>query len=135
MLQIQPDLAAFGIVEMRAFFKNLFALLIGLLIAVGVLEVAANAFVYLGLNVSRSEYIDYYEKNPNVALLTWMIPYKPHPYFGYENQAIRIFERSEFDRSKDFVVGILGGSVAMSLGDYLRDHTQHFDILRISLRP
>ena len=90
-----------------------------LMILLGVLaasEISANIAIYNSLNIERKEYLSYYNNNPKLNSISWLQRFTPHPYFGYEDQRIRNFEKAEFDKTKEFVIGILGASVGAAAG-------------------
>jgi hypothetical protein len=82
-------------------------------------EVFAKMVTSYGLDIRDSDYSRYYRGDPDLNLLTWVEKYRAHPYFGYENQSIREFELlREQLTPDDFVIGVLGGSVAENFADY-----------------
>lgn len=82
-------------------------------------EVFAKLVTSYGLDIQDTDYSRYYREDPNLKLLTWVEKYRAHPYFGYENQSIREFELlREQLTPDDFVIGVLGGSVAEKFADY-----------------
>jgi hypothetical protein len=108
----------------------------GVVLAVTVLavELAAKVVIFRSLGISRSNYDSYYLRDRDLSRLTWSLEYSPHPYFGYESPAIRRFEAERDRRSKaDYVIGVLGGSVAASFADYASRHLEYFEPLRDAL--
>jgi len=83
-------------------------------------EVIAKLVTHYGLAIRDPDYSHYYRKDPNLNLITWVEKYQVHPYFGYESESIRQFEhlRGQLHAS-EFVIGVLGGSVAAGFGDYV----------------
>jgi hypothetical protein len=107
-----------------------------ILLAVAVVggELLAKGVLVWGLGISQADYEDYYAKDQRLELLTWSLKYSPHPYFGYESAAIRKFESERAGLSKqDYVIGILGGSVAELFGEYASRHPESFEPLRSAL--
>jgi hypothetical protein len=102
-----------------------------LLVSLLVLELLSKGAVYYILDIKNGDYTDHYRNDHKLKTITWMEPYTPHPYFGYESPRTRASEKilSEVGDG-DFVIGILGGSVAASFGDYAIDHPGHFESLR-----
>jgi hypothetical protein len=105
--------------------------IIAAVFVIGTCEISAKVMVYLFLGLTSSDFLDYYTNDRNLTLVAWDSKYTVHPYFGYENTAIREFEwsRDKFT-ADDFVVGILGGSVAEQIGGYLVKYPAHFERLR-----
>ena len=108
-------------------WKLLFLVLISLL----VVELGAKGILYYILGVEESNYVDYYQDDPKLRMITWTEGYSPHPYFGYESSTTRSSEKILSEASSDdFVIGILGGSVAGSFAEYLIRNPSHFEALR-----
>ena len=103
---------------MRRFKKFLALVLILCAIAV-MCEAFAKMVAYHGLDIRDSDYSRYYREDPDLKLITWADKYRVHPYFGFENESIRQFEmlQEQFSAS-DFVIGVLGGSVAEMFANY-----------------
>jgi len=102
-----------------------------LLVSVLVSELLAKTAVYFILGIKDSDYAHYYQNDPKLNLITWTEGYTPHPYFGYESSSMRASERilSEVG-GDDFVIGILGGSVAGGFAEYAIRNPSHFEPLR-----
>ena len=98
-------------------------------------EVAAKLYVIYGLDIRENDYVRLYHDDPGLNLLTWADDYRSHPYFGYaEPQRIRDMERIQIDHDDgDYVIAILGGSVAEAFGRYISDKPQLFQPLRQSI--
>jgi hypothetical protein len=94
-------------------------------------EIMANIFIYYYMGVEKEDYRTKYKGNPDLIVVDWLSAYTPHPYFGYEDRKIRAFERADIDSERQFVIGILGGSVAESLGGYFHGHRGMFEKLRL----
>ncbi|MBA5866881.1 MAG: hypothetical protein GDA67_09350 [Nitrospira sp. CR1.3] len=94
---------------------------LGLLLGVAVVltEGLAKVLTAYGLGIREADYSHYYIDDKNFNSIIWVDQYQVHPYFGYENESIRRFEagRGRPDPN-DFVIGILGGSVAEMFGNY-----------------
>ncbi len=111
-------------------------ILVVLLISLVILEVLSKGIVLFALGVSKSHYRTVYEKDPQLKLLTWTERYSPHPYFGYESSHLREAEKILLeDRTNEFVIGILGGSVASGLANYAQRNPDHFETLSEVLPP
>src|SRR5262249_55122921 len=99
-----------------------------------VAEMGAKTLIVWTLGIRTKDYSDYYRHDYPLNLLTWSFKYSPHPYFGYESAAIRQFERDREHRSnEDYVIGVLGGSVAEIFGYYVQAHLKDFEPLRAAL--
>src|SRR5215471_14686020 len=84
-----------------------------------VCEGLAKIAMYYGLNIRTFDYSRYYSQDPNLNRLTWLDDYQVHPYFGYDDNGIRRFELlRENLTANDFVIGVLGGSVAERFAEY-----------------
>jgi len=107
--------------------QNLLLILVSLL----VLELFSKSAVSLILGINDGNYAHYYQDDPQLNMLTWTENYTPHPYFGYESPQLVASEKllSEVTND-DFVIGILGGSVAGGFGGYLLRNSSHFESLR-----
>ena len=83
------------------------------------------------LGIEDGNYADHYLNDPKLRMITWTEGYSPHPYFGYESPTTRASEKilSEVN-GDDFVIGILGGSVAGSFAEYSIRNPRHFESLR-----
>ena len=94
-------------------------------------EFVSKAIVYFLLGIEGDTYARYYQNDPKLSLITWTESYTPHPYFGYESLSTRTAETilSEVG-SEDFVIGILGGSVAGSFAEYSIRNKSQFEPLR-----
>src|ERR1051325_6370755 len=96
-----------------------------LIIVVGVARIGAQFIVHQVLGISTYNYSEYFRKDDRLRLLTWTKYYSPHPYFGYETAAIRQFERDREHRSADdYVIAVIGGSVAEMFGSYIEEHLE-----------
>ena len=106
-------------------------ILIFILVLMLVFELLAKSALYFILGVKEGNYAHYYQDDPNLNLITWTESYTPHPYFGYESPTTRASEAilSEV-KDDDFVIGILGGSVAGSFAEYAIRNPTHFESLR-----
>ena len=76
----------------------------------------------LGSSVPE-DYAEAYRRDSNLLLLTWMDHYEPHPYLGYQSPTdlhhlVRLTDKSP----NEFMIGILGGSVAQNFALYLEKH-------------
>lgn len=102
-----------------------------ILISLLVLELLSKGALYFILGVKDGDYAHHYSNDPKLKHLTWTEGYTPHPYFGYESPGMRVSEKllSEVGED-DFVIGILGGSVAQSFADYSIRNRSHFESLR-----
>ncbi len=108
-----------------------FRILLLILVIVVVGELLSKGALYFILGFKDSNYTRHYENDPKLNLITWTEKYSPHPYFGYESPTIRDSEKILSEVGKDdFVIGILGGSVAEIFGEY----TLHTDSIFESLR-
>ena len=97
-------------------------------------EVGAKLLLVSVLGIRRTNYENYYRGDEKLNLLTWSFKYSPHPYFGYESPEIRAFERQREHRSeRDYIIGVLGGSVAEMFANYARAHLEDFEPLRAVL--
>ena len=107
--------------------QNLLLLLASLL----VLELLSKSALYFVLGIKDSDYAHHYRNDHKLKMITWMEAYTAHPYFGYESPKTRASEKilSEVGDG-DFVIGILGGSVASSFAEYAIRHPGHFESLR-----
>ena len=106
-------------------------LLLLVVVSLLVIEVASKGILYYILGVEDSNYADYYQNDPKLRMITWTEGYTPHPYFGYESSTTRGSEKILSEASSDdFVIGILGGSVAGSFAEYLIRNPRHFEALR-----
>jgi hypothetical protein len=96
-----------------------------------VFEAAARLYVSWGLGIASSDYRQFYHRStPNRVLLTWAERYERHPYIGYGRpDVIREMERFRNERDpNEYVIAILGGSVAEHFGNYIP--AQYFEPLR-----
>ena len=106
-------------------------LLLLVLVSLLVVELGSKGIVYYMLGVEDSNYAHYYQNDPKLRMITWTEGYSPHPYFGYESSTTRSSEKILSEASSDdFVIGILGGSVAGSFAEYLIRNPSHFEALR-----
>jgi hypothetical protein len=105
------------------------AALLGLLF--GLMEVSARFYVVHGLGITDQDFTRFYQSDPALRLLTWGDKYRPHPYFGYATlQRLKELERLHENRyDSQYVVAILGGSVADQFATYVISHPQHFEQL------
>src|SRR5690348_663581 len=105
-------------------------LLLCVVVALLALELISKGVVYYMLGIEDSDYADHYSHDPKLRMITWTEDYSPHPYFGYESPTSRASEHllSEVGE-KDFVIGILGGSVAGGFAEYSIRNPQHFESL------
>jgi hypothetical protein len=96
-----------------------------------VFEAGARWYVSWGLGIASSDYVNFYHRStPNRVLLTWAERYERHPYIGYGRPDV-ILEMERFRNERDpneYVIAILGGSVAEHFGNYIR--VQYFEPLR-----
>lgn len=119
--------------KMHRSIRNLRAAQILLLVLVSlvVFELVSKGALYFILGFKEGNYAHHYENDPKLDLITWTEKYSPHPYFGYESPTIRASEKvlSEVG-DDDFVIGILGGSVAGSFGRYSRRNHSIFESMR-----
>jgi hypothetical protein len=108
--------------------------LVCLFLAFVALELVSKGIVYYMLGIEDGNFAAHYINDPKLRMITWTEGYSPHPYFGYESPTTRASEHllSEMGQ-KDFVIGILGGSVAGSFAEYLISNPQHFESLRKSM--
>jgi hypothetical protein len=105
-------------------------LLLGL-ISLFVIELVSKGVLYSVLDVDDNNYAHYYQDDPKLRMITWTDGYSPHPYFGYESLTTRASEQILSGASDDdFIIGILGGSVAGSFAEYLIRNPSHFESLR-----
>lgn len=106
-------------------------ILLLILVSLLVFELLSKSAVYFILGIKDGNYAHHYQKDPKLSLITWTEGYTPHPYFGYESSGMRASEKilSEVG-DDDFVIGILGGSVAGSFGAYSIRNRSHFESLR-----
>ena len=106
-------------------------LVLFLLLCFLALEVVSKGVVYYMLGVEDSNYADHYIHDPKLRMITWTEDYTAHPYFGYESPTTRASEDllSNVGR-EDFVIGILGGSVAGSFAEYAIRNPRQFESLR-----
>lgn len=106
-------------------------LLLLLLLSFLVLELFSKGVVYFVFDLGDGDYAHRYRHDPRLQMMTWTDGYTPHPYFGYESPGMR---ESESLLSQvgdgDFVIGILGGSVAQGFAQYSIRNRSHFDSLR-----
>ena len=106
-------------------------ILLFIVVSLVVFELVSKGALYFMLGFKEGNYAHHYENDPKLKLITWTEKYSPHPYFGYESSTIRASEKilSEVG-DDDFVIGILGGSVAVMFGNYSRRNPSHFESLR-----
>ena len=106
-------------------------ILLLVLVSLVVFELVSKGALYFILGFKEGNYAHHYENDPKLDLITWTEKYSPHPYFGYESPTIRASEKvlSEVG-DDDFVIGILGGSVAGSFGRYSRRNHSIFESMR-----
>ena len=106
-------------------FLAIFAMLFG------VMELAARFYVVHGLKIADQDFTHFYRFDPDLRLLTWGDRHHRHPYFGYVNSRMDELAglRENHDNSQ-YVIAILGGSVAEHFAEYAIDHPQYFDRLR-----
>ena len=102
-----------------------------LLVLLLVLELISKGIVYYVIGIEDSNYADHYINDPKLRMITWTEDYTAHPYFGYESPTTRTSEHllSEVGRG-DFVIGILGGSVAGGFAEDLIRNPRHVESLR-----
>ena len=114
--------------------KKISFYIISAVMILGLSEIAAKLFLYLVLNVASPDYLSYYINDKNLTLVAWGSGNLAHPYFGYETDRIREFERIKGKfTADDFVIGILGGSVAEQVGSYLTMYSARLNRLRAVL--
>ena len=115
----------------RLRISTLAKLLLCVLILLFALELISKGVVHYMLGVEGGNYVDHYLNDPKLRMITWTEDYSPHPYFGYESPTTRASEHllSEVG-GEDFVIGILGGSVAGSFAEYSIRNPRHFEPLR-----
>jgi len=105
--------------------------LLCVLLSLFALELISKGVVYYVLGVEDGNYADHYMSDPKLRMITWTEDYTPHPYFGYESTTMRASEYLLSEVGKeDFVVGILGGSVAGGFAEYLIRNPRHVEPLR-----
>jgi hypothetical protein len=106
-------------------FLAIFAMLFG------VMELAARLYVMHGLKIADQDFTHFYRFDPDLRLLTWGDRHHRHPYLGYVNSRMDELAglRDNHDNSQ-YVIAILGGSVAEHFAEYAIDHPQYFDRLR-----
>jgi hypothetical protein len=96
------------------------------------LEVGARLYVAHGLGIADRDYSRFYRSNPNLALVAWAVKYERHPYLGYLLPAkagdLALLRRQH--DPDDYVIAILGGSVADQFGRYIGQHPQTLEALR-----
>jgi hypothetical protein len=112
--------------------KFLWLVLVVILCATAVMcEVIAKMMTYYGLDIRDSDYSHYYREDPSLNLITWVEKYQVHPYFGYQDESIRQFELfREQLHANDFVIGVLGGSVAEMFANYVIREPEALNELR-----
>jgi hypothetical protein len=97
----------------------------------GVMELAARFYVVHGLKIADQDFTQFYRFDPDLRLLTWEDRHHRHPYFGYVNSRMdELASLRENDDNSQYVIAILGGSVAEHFAEYAIDHPQYFDQLR-----
>ena len=102
-----------------------------LLAAYFLLEVGARLYVAYGLGIADRDYSRFYRSNP-FKIVAWGNDFESHPYLGYISPAMaRSFAvlRGQRDPA-DYVIAILGGSVAEHFGHYINQHPQTIEKLR-----
>ena len=106
-------------------------ILLLILVSLMVFELISKSALYFLFGLKDDNYAHHYQNDPKLKLITWTEKYSPHPYFGYESSTIRESEKilSEVG-DDDFIIGILGGSVAGSFGRYSRRNHSIFESLR-----
>jgi hypothetical protein len=103
------------------------AILVG---AYVLIELAAKLFVVYGLGIHASNYQSFYLNDPDYKLMTWSQSYKPHPYLGYVRPD-QLHQLEQFVHAPDeYVIAILGGSVAEWFGNYIKSNPEYFEKLR-----
>ena len=101
------------------------------LVSVMVLELVSRGVLHYVLGVEDNNYTHYYTNDRKLRMITWTEGLSAHPYFGYESPATRASETILSEASgEDFVIGILGGSVAGSFAHYTIRNPSHFELLR-----
>jgi len=110
--------------------KGFLTIILAISLLVGA-EISAKIIVYYVLDIQDSNFSHYYWKDPKLNLLMWSQKYEAHPYFGFEGKKIRQFEKLQTElHPNDFVIGILGGSVAKMFANYVTKRPTYFDKLR-----
>ena len=101
------------------------AILLGVLF--GVMELAARFYVTHGSKISDRDFSRYYRFDLALRLLTWGDRYSRHPYFGYVNlERLDELERLHANlNDSEYVIAILGGSVADQFATYVIKHSQY----------
>jgi hypothetical protein len=99
------------------------------------LEVVSKLIISRVLDVNEQNYAEKYRNDYNLTLLTWMDKYEEHPYFGYFDpttsaERLRVLERKN---EGDYVIAILGGSVAEIFGNFLSENPEYLALLRQSV--
>ena len=96
------------------------------------LELAAKLFTVYGLGIDQINYKRFYLDNPDYDVVMWSKKYEAHPYVGHiRPEKLRQLEQFRDDRdSSDYVIAILGGSVADDFADYVNDNPDYFEKLR-----
>ena len=117
---------------LRSILKSTpFKILLLVFVTLVFLELLSTAAVYFILDIKNNNYAHLYENDPKLKTITWTENYTPHPYFGYESPKLIKSEKILSNvGDNDFVIGILGGSVAAMFGEYSRRHLSHFEPLR-----
>jgi hypothetical protein len=110
--------------------KGFLTIILAISLLVGA-EISAKIIVYYVLDIQDSNFSHYYRKDPKINLLMWSQKLESHPYFGFESKKIRQFEKLQNElHPNDFVIGILGGSVAKMFANYVTKRPEYFDKLR-----
>ena len=105
------------------------AILVGLCLS---LELAAKLFTVYGLGIDQINYERFYRDNPDYEVVMWSKKYEPHPYVGHVRpQRLRQLEQFRDDRDpNEYVIAILGGSVADDFAKYINDNPEYFETLK-----
>jgi hypothetical protein len=96
------------------------------------MEVAAKFYVAHGLRITDHDFTHFYRFDPALRLVTQGHRYRRHPYFGYVNmQRLDELERLRVNGyDSQYVIAILGGSIADQFATYVINHPQYFAQLR-----
>ena len=89
-------------------------------------------FTVYSLGIDQSNYKRFYLDNPDYEVVMWSRKYAPHPYVGYVRpEKLRQLEQFRDERDpNEYVIAILGGSVADDFADYVNGNPDDFEKLR-----
>lgn len=96
-----------------------------------IFEIGAKIAVSQLLNIRSGDFQQYYKEDPKYKILAWARNFESHPYFGYMHPRMKRLEQFQRDKTKNqFIIGILGGSVAEHFAHHFIQRPEYADRLK-----